>query len=84
MSLPVVCLWCCLVLPPDLIRYLPPRQNKTGVNLLTTSANLTTQKVGGGAQGHVPTVAATPERWHVRYTRRWCGQSSCSGWARLG
>lgn len=29
-----------------LIRYLPPRQNKTGVNLLTTSANLTTQKVG--------------------------------------
>lgn len=29
----------------DLIRYLPQRQNKTGVNLLTTSANLTTQKV---------------------------------------
>lgn len=28
----------------SLIRYLPERQNKTGVNLLTTSANLTTQK----------------------------------------
>jgi len=28
-----------------LMRFLPPRQNKTGVNLLTTSANVTTQKV---------------------------------------
>jgi hypothetical protein len=43
------CLLFCLVLA-DLIRYLPPRQNKTGVNLLTTSANLTTQKVGSSSR----------------------------------
>lgn len=44
-----------VLLCADLIRYLPQRQNKTGVNLLTTSANLTTQKVcssgsGGGSK----------------------------------
>jgi hypothetical protein len=35
-----------MLLLAGLIRYLPLRQNKTGVNLLTTGGNLTTQKVG--------------------------------------
>jgi hypothetical protein len=50
---------CCgVLLLPGLIRYLPLRQNKTGVNLLTTGGNLTTQKVSSSLRSRGAAAAA--------------------------
>jgi hypothetical protein len=43
---------CCCCLCVGLVRYAPPRQNKTGVNLLTTGGNLTTHKVSDACITH--------------------------------